>query len=388
MKLKKFFAGVLAAAMMLTVGATAAFATGPATGETDNGTISFKNGAMSASDDLEFTKTYDVKQGVAPAEDFSFTVKYKSTTKKDTSVTDPNYPSTGKNYTVSFAPTEGNGGLAVGEHTGTFKFKISDLGIDASGTGVYVYEVNENAGSTPGVVYDNNTLTMTVTVAHKTDDKGNIQTGYEYYVVLSRNGQKIRNTDAFTNYYGKNGETDAVHSLTLSKTVHGNFGDLQKPFTFRVRFTKAQGVDANKYAGATVSDTTKVTAGTLNNDKTMKLDTDYTITLTHGQDITFGNLPEGIKYEIYEIGSAWDNGAAKNGEYVVTVTDKTLTGEKEPVYSSAMVAAGDTAAFQNTNQEAPDMGVVLDNAPYIAMLAIVAIGGVALMLNKRRRDEE
>ena len=30
MKLKKFFAGVLAAAMMLTVGATAAFATEPA----------------------------------------------------------------------------------------------------------------------------------------------------------------------------------------------------------------------------------------------------------------------------------------------------------------------------------------------------------------------
>lgn len=384
MKLKKFFAGVLAAAMMLTVGATAAFAETGA-GETDNGTISFKDGAMSASDDLEFTKTYDVKQGVAPAEDFNFTVKYKSTTKKDTDVTNPNYPSTGKNYTVSFAPTEGNGGLAVGEHTGTFKFKISDLGIDASGTGVYVYEVSENAGSTPGVVYDNNTLTMTVTVAHQTDDKGNIKTGYEYYVVLSRNGQKIKNTDAFTNYYGKNGENDTVHSLTLSKTVHGNFGDLKKPFTFRVRFTNAQGV---KYAGATVSDVNKVTAGTLNNDKTMKLDTDYTITLTHGQEIVFGNLPEGIKYEIYEIGSAWDNGVAKNNEYVVTVTDKNLTGDDKPVYSSAMVVAGDTAAFQNTNQDAPDMGVVLDNAPYIAMLAIVAIGGVALMLNKRRRDEE
>ena len=47
-----------------------------------------------------------------------------------------------------------------------------------------------------------------------------------------------------------------------------------------------------------------------------------------------------------------------------------------------------TVTFINDHQGTPDMGVVLDNAPYIAMLAIVAIGCVALMLNKRRRDEE
>ena len=43
MKLKKFFAGVLAAAMMLTVGATAAFATEPS-----NKTISVKDNGGNA----------------------------------------------------------------------------------------------------------------------------------------------------------------------------------------------------------------------------------------------------------------------------------------------------------------------------------------------------
>ena len=53
-----------------------------------------------------------------------------------------------------------------------------------------------------------------------------------------------------------------------------------------------------------------------------------------------------------------------------------------------MTAAAASCAFENSKGGTIDTGVILDNAPYIALLAIVAIGGVALMLNKRRRDEE
>lgn len=64
MKLKKFFAGVLAAAMMLTVGATAAFATEPA--------AITHNQALTATSEIPLYKTYEVKNGTAPAETFSF----------------------------------------------------------------------------------------------------------------------------------------------------------------------------------------------------------------------------------------------------------------------------------------------------------------------------
>ena len=124
----------------------------------------------------------------------------------------------------------------------------------------------------------------------------------------------------------------------------------------------------------------------------LQLDKVYTVTLKHNGSVKFDNLPDGIQYEIYEDTSAYNAEASavklnkENVDYTVTVAGVQFNENSEKVTSS--VTADVDAAFTNTNQASPDMGVVLDNAPYIAMLAIVAIGGVALMLNKRRRDEE
>ena len=84
---------------------------------------------------------------------------------------------------------------------------------------------------------------------------------------------------------------------------------------------------------------------------------------------------------------------SKNGQYTVSVADTTMQnvtidGKTVLGVTDSVNNANVTVSFVNTHEGTPDMGVVLDNAPYIAMLAIVAIGGVALMLNKRRRDEE
>lgn len=67
MKLKKFFAGVLAAAMMLTVGATAAFATNT----TESMIVADGNGVAN----FTLTKKLMVAEGTAPQKmTFDFTV--------------------------------------------------------------------------------------------------------------------------------------------------------------------------------------------------------------------------------------------------------------------------------------------------------------------------
>ena len=235
---------------------------------------------------------------------------------------------------------------------------------------------------------------MKITVVNAT---GEIGGGYGYYVALYRSNsdgttEKVEAKNAFSNTYNSK-------NLTLSKTVHGSLGSLAENFSFIIEFEPASDDVADMYKGPQV--------GTVGNDVSINgkttgdyldLNTPYTVTLKHGKSLNFSNLPAGIKYKVYEVDSAFnaEKDAVTKGDYTVVVRESTDvdsnviafdTTDKNTVKGS-VGTADVTTAFHNTNNAEPDMGVVLDNAPYIAMLAIVAIGGVALMLNKRRRDEE
>lgn len=386
MKLKKFFAGVLAAAMMLTVGATAAFAETP--------TAITHNQALTATSEIPLYKTYEVKNGTAPAETFTFQVKYLQAIRQDKAATAPYNTETVINLTGK--ETAFNS-MTKGSESKSFTVTPTELGLgNPTGTGKYLYEISENAGQTVATAYAA-PVYMAVTVAHKVDAETNqIKTGeYEYYVTMfsskeaaiSATGDsatgKVNNTEAFTNTYGDGN----LYTLTLDKTVQGNFGDLGDTFTFVIEFTG----EASKYANVVV----ETNQGTIKNADdvavtSLALNTPYTITLGHSKEIVFNNLPKDIGYKIYEKNTTADS---KNGQYTVSVADTTMEnvtiGENTVLGVNGSVNNANVKVhFINTHEGTPDMGVVLDNAPYIAMLAIVAIGGVALMLNKRRRDEE
>lgn len=397
MKLKKFFAGVLAAAMMLTVGATAAFADTISVPGGD-----YKGAKMLVADEnqqanVTLTKILEVKEGTAPDYmkfNFAVTADGNSTA---LAIASTEFKIADQENKV-FNTTNGDNGSGI--YKRTFDIDVAALTKNKP-VGKYTFTITETMEKAyQSVTAERETLTMVVSKVNAKEVDSTATADFGYFVALyDSEGNKILATDAFKNKYGDGN----IQNLKLSKTVHGALGNLSKDFTFKIKFTKADALQNNTDTGlykgpqvAELSNTATIKDGItdIDIDKSayLELDKEYTVTLRHNDSLDLSNLPAGIKYEIYEDGSQVENSAVvvtvDNVKYTVTVTDTTFD-TKEPTKIKGEVGSTDvTTAFQNTNPDSPDMGVVLDNAPYIAMLAIVAIGGVALMLNKRRRDEE
>lgn len=398
MKLKKFFAGVLAAAMMLTVGATAAFATeGNKVDASYEGTAGEYNAKMFVPVDgkaeIDLTKVLTVVSGTAPdSMKFNFNV-YEGTETTGTALDTKSVEFNAGNYTPNKGGEKNNG-----VYTGTFKLDVAKL-TEGKSVGKYTFTIVESMDKAyQSVTAERGTVKMVISKVNAKEVDSTATADFGYFVALyDSEGNKILATDAFKNKYGDGN----IQNLKLSKTVHGALGNLSKDFTFKIKFTKADALQNNTDTGlykgpqvAELSSTATIKDGTTDIAKSayLELDKEYTVTLRHNDSLNLSNLPAGIKYEIYEDGSQVEAGAVvvtvDNVKYTVTVTDTAFDTTETTKIKGTVNNTDVTAAFQNTNPDSPDMGVILDNAPYIAMLAIVAIGGVALMLNKRRRDEE
>ena len=366
MKLKKFFAGVLAAAMMLTVGATAVLATNT----TDSMIVADNNGVAN----FTLTKKLMVAEGTAPQKmTFNFTVSGRDAD----AAKGAKAGTLGKDFTtqpsVTFEKTcDDQFTAATTAYSQDFSIDLVKLlGNNYNKVGKYAYTISENETKIPGITKDAHTYEMIVTVVNKKNTVLDNNTGYGYYVgMYDADGNKVH--AEFTNTYNS-------YSLEVKKTVQGNFGDLGDTFTFYITLGGADGKD-NNYASATVTVSDAANAA---NGKTWTIGGgQQTVTLKHGQTIIVSNLPVGVTYIVTEKktnddGTAWVYDTTGEAVAINSVLPSITANNNE-----------NKVEIVNKHEGTPDMGVVLDNAPYIAMLAIVAIGGVALMLNKRRRDEE
>ena len=219
MKLKKLFAGVVAAAMIATMSFPAFAARTPSTYATSG------DSKIAVSEDGTFTikKAYASNNGAtAPKETFTLTATKVSVSKS--SISDTEFKATGAYELTIHDATFENGDIT------NFNVKLPNYGKP----GVFVYKLHENDNGTAGVTYDNNDYYLTVYAFNKADSTAKVEENdLQYAVRLDRGLQGNENfekkVDTINNSY-------TAEPLTITKTVNGNMGDRTQAFKFEVVF--------------------------------------------------------------------------------------------------------------------------------------------------------
>lgn len=331
-------AAAVSAAMMLGAAVPALAADAPKTLPNDNG-------------DYYLTKTYDGVSDGTVSETLGFTVtKYKVTDAKS-DVTVENMPA------VSIAEVPATSGQA-----NKVKLTLSPY----TSAGYYYYKVTENKGNSAGVSYNTDPYYLKVTVSY---DNG----------VAKVDSVSLWDTDPTVNTPSEEhkvpgfANTYKSGTLEVKKDIAGNLAQDDEEFTIKVTFTSTNPVrSVVAYTVNGEKKTIAANAWTKSDDGTYATSAD--ITVKGGSTVDFSNVPDGVKYAVKETNSG---------------DGYTPTYEGEAGTLNANETKGDadaTATVTNTKKSKVDTGVLLNNAPYIAILGGAAVVTI-YVVNKRRHSD-
>lgn len=370
MKLKKLFAGVVAAAMIATMAmpSFAALSKTETVGPNDN-------------NEVEITKTYNGTGFGSETVKLAVDNNGKPTAITHSSMTTAEKNAAMNNMVISI-PADQAEGITVKDTDGTGTLKVKLPAYTRVGT--YIYQIHEVEGNTAGMTYDTAPRWLVVHVINNLNAEGEVTTGLTYKVAMynadptnmSTTQLLAAKSDGFTNTY-ENGK------FTVEKKVKGNMADRDKVFNFRVTFTGIEHM------------TGKIKA----NGTEIALDNGtYDFTLKHGDSCEFTNIPFGVTATVNEL-HVDENGnktviakaeGATNDSYAVSYDNNqsvTIGSKTELDGDEVKVNAEFATTIINSSTENVDTGVILDNAPYILMLAVVAGGAMTLVIKKRREEE-
>lgn len=344
---KKLGAFVLAGTMLLSMGTTV-FAAGEPTVPDVN-----SNGQV------PITKEFEMADGLkTPAATFKFTA---------TSQTQDALPATIAD--VSF--TEGQTGTLKGEkYVLEGNTTISFTG-DWKHAGEYVYTVTESKENPiSNVTYDNTSYTLRVYVINGTN-------GLEIEKITAEKANGKTNKILFTNTYAKKDAT-----LTIEKNTTGTYADKTKEFNFEITFTKSPMSDQTTFAGKIGSKPVECTAGTAK-----------PFTLADGEQLVFHNLPVGTTYVVKELEASdgYTPSVTVVENQTTTVANKTvqeteaLDTLKENGKNNLVGENENKVTFTNTYKDVAVTGIVMNNLPFILLVAVAIVAFVSLAVVKRRR---
>lgn len=300
---------------------------------------------------VTLTKEYKLTNPgtTSPAETFAFSAL------TCTNVTDA---ADGVTTTNAPVPTISDVSYNAGEAGGESAKKNITITLPTyTSVGIYTYTFTETDGSTAGVTYRSEPITLVVTVIE--------QGGKVRVAAVHTEGACEAKSGEFNNKY-------SAGSLSVKKTVTGIMGDQQKEFTVKVTFTAP--------AGDTVRGDITYVDGT--ETKTIEAGEGWTgskevyITLKHNETVTFKNIPYGVTYTVVE------------NDY----TDKNNGGYDEASYNfddsnKKIDTASESVTITNNKGGNIDTGINMDSMPYILMLAVVFMG-LFLFFSKKRKMRE
>lgn len=366
MKLKKLFAGVVAVAMM----ATMSFPAFAATGGLGNKNFTVENGKAFEFDKVWVTNDKEDRTIVAPGAALTMTVQNDGQP-----VT---YPQGATPANLELQVTSKN----TDDKTTGFTVDLPNYSVP----GKYTYILKENDPNVAGVVANENLYQVTVWAlqdeANTTGGNHIKDCGVKLSQVQQVDGGYVEVTG---NKLSSVENTYQAGSVTVTKHVTGNMGNKATKFNFKVVLKSTKPVNS---AVAGTKDftfsTTKNADGFYTAEQTYKL--------ADGETWTITNLPFGVTYTVYEMNGEGETATAVAQGNTLTAESKTYTVSYDAAKTGALSASVEkhqiaTTVTNNCGDDTIDTGVILDNAPYILMLAVVAGGAMTLVIKKRREEE-
>lgn len=310
--------------------------------------------------DARFSVVFKSANGgtISPEETFTFTFSNGTVADAAEGVSAPVIPS----VTVDFAKGEA---IAAGLRK---RVPVPLSGITWPSVGIYTYDVNQTAGSTADVFYDNKTLKMKVTVA--LDE--NAGDDAKYYVAFVTTTIADSNGDGITDVKSGSFEnTYSAGSLAVTKNVTGNMGDRNKEFNVTVTFTAPEGKTVRSTIGYTDNGEGKTIAPEAWSGNTASA----SITLKHDETVTFTNIPYGVNYKVVET-----DYSVEGYETSYSVVNVNTDGE-------VVDSINEMVTITNNKGAVVDTGIALDSLPYVLLLAVSVVGMAAFVMKKRAERE-
>lgn len=241
---------------------------------------------------------------------------------------------------------------------------------------VYVVENTEGTLAIDKIIVnkikDDNNGTATGKVDIGNDVNGNGFNFVNTYVQEAGTGTDPSNPGTDPDGYKKNG------SLNVSKKIAAQDGtiDSNATFNFTAKFEFPTGTDVNTF-------------GAKADNETLTLDgnSQHTFTLKHNENMKYTGLPVGTKITVTETGVANYKGSASvvlNGGDAQNVTAAKYHENLVAVNGDKLGQKKNTVDVTNTYNYVPTTGIIMNNLPYVLMIALCGAALMAFVAFKRR----